>query len=126
MKIKLRNKLSFLHLKYINLVIGVSFFLFLFFFVLKLKNKLSLVYKDFTNYGFLLHLFILLSIAIIFLNNSPKWKIIKTKENSEKYKDAVRKGLVALIIAYLARLDEVFAAFWLIFIFVISQDANWV
>ena len=126
MKTKLRDRLSILHLKYINLVIGLLIFLFVFFFVLKIKNKLGLVYKDFTNCGFLLHLFILLSIAIVFLNNSPKWKIIKTKENSEKYKDGIRKGLIALIIAYLARLDEVFAAFWLVFIFAISQDANWV
>ena len=115
-----------LHLDYINLVIGITFFFVVFFFVLKMKGKLHLVAADFKNFGFILHLFILLAISIIFLNNNKNWKIIKTEERSIRTKDAVRKGLIAFIIAYLARLDEVFAAFWLVFVFVLCQDANWV
>lgn len=79
--------------------------------ILYKKNKLQEIKEDFGNVRFLIPLAgtILFSYAV--LNQKGETKDI------EKMQTATKRALVALIVAYFARIDLVIAPFWLVWVF---------
>ena len=104
----------------INLVIGLVIFFTVFTIFVILNDKLNILIADFTNPIFLTQLSIILIFTIVIFNLK-----LKKKDLEEKLKDGVRKALIALIIAYIAHIDLIFAAFWLVFTVVINEYHVW-
>tara|TARA_B100000674_G_scaffold287355_1_gene237844 strand:+ start:175 stop:498 length:324 start_codon:yes stop_codon:yes gene_type:complete len=71
----------------------------------------KMVINDFTNLNFLIGLLFIVSFCLIILLNKKR-----DEEDYEKIVESVKKGLLALIIAYLSHLDLKFTPFWLVFI----------
>lgn len=87
-------------------IAGAIFFAF---FLLIKRNTLTMVQNDFKNKKFLF-LTAVIAIFSYFSLNSPS-----TTQNEARFKEATKKAITALLIAYLAHLDLVFAPFFLIF-----------
>ncbi len=81
--------------------------------VLRDEDKWKIVKKDFSSISFIGFFLIILALTIIGLNS-----------NNKKIKTSTRHALVAFLIAYLAHLDMVFGAFFLVGIFVYFTDDN--
>ena len=96
--------------KHINTII---FLLLLFYRILKNKNILKTLKKDFDNNEFLIYFIIVISFStFIYIENN----IYKNEKYSKKFY-AIREAIIALIIAYCAKLDLVFIPFFIIYIF---------
>ena len=74
--------------------------------VLYKHNKFKVIYNDIKNIGFSI------SLVIVIIFSVYCWH-----SNNEKLKLSAEKASFGLIIAYLSRLDMVFAAYFIIFIF---------
>lgn len=80
-------------------------------FIFAFKEAHTEIIKDFTNKRFL---FIASGIAVFsywIINDTPDTK------KGKAFKEATRKALAALFIAYLAHLDMIFAPFFLVLVF---------
>ena len=69
------------------------------------------VIRDFTNLNFLIGLLLIICFCLIILLNKKR-----EEEDYEKIVESIKKGILALIIAYLSHLDLKFTPFWLVFI----------
>ena len=85
---------------------------------LKNKNILKTIKKDFNNNEFLIYFIIVISFSVFVY-------IEKNFYENEKYSKkfyAIKEAIIALIIAYCARLDLVFIPFLIIYIFYFYYD----
>ena len=74
-------------------------------------DKGKKIFKLFKNKSWLFNFFIIICFSVYIID------IQKDRNaNSERLKDAVRKGLLALIIAILAHLELTIAPFWIVFL----------
>ena len=71
----------------------------------------NIIIRDFTNLNFLIGLLFIVSFCLIILLNKKR-----EEEDYEKIVESIKKGILALIIAYLSHLDLKFTPFWLVFI----------
>lgn len=93
-------------------------FLLLLFYRSKNKNILKTIKKDFNNNEFLIYFIIVISFSVFVY-------IEKNFYENEKYLKkfyAIKEAIIALIIAYCARLDLVFIPFLIIYIFYFYYD----
>ena len=74
-------------------------------------GTLNMIVRDLTNLKFLIGLLLIVIFCLRILLNKKR-----DEEDYEKIKESVKKGLLALIIAYLSHLDLKFTPFWLVFI----------
>ena len=89
--------------------------------VLYQKNKIQQIKKDFGNKGFLIPLAFTLLFAFVVLNLK-----VDEKDKNQVYKIqiATKRAIVALIVAYFARIDLVIAPFWLVWVFAFWQGGD--
>jgi hypothetical protein len=71
----------------------------------------NIIVTDFTNINFLIGLSFIVFFCLIILLNKKR-----EEEDYEKIVESIKKGIFALIIAYLSHLDFKFTPFWLVFI----------
>jgi hypothetical protein len=76
-------------------------------FIARDENKMKLIKKDFTNTQFLIFFAAIVALSVIGL-----WK------GSPRVRKATQHAFVAFMIAYLAHIDMIFFAFFLVGIFV--------
>ena len=96
--------------KHINTII---FLLLLIHRIIKNKNILKTLKKDFNNNEFLVYFIIVISFStFIYIEKN----IYKNEKYSKKFY-AIKEAIVALIIAYCARLDLIFIPYFIIYIF---------
>jgi len=90
--------------------------------ILYKKNKLQEIKEDFGNVRFLIPLAGTILFSYVVLNQKGETKDI------EKMQTATKRALVALIVAYFARIDLVIAPFWLVWVFSYwtKESAGWV
>lgn len=98
-------------MKYISLISGIFTILCISLIILYQKNDLDILLNDLTNKRFIIWILGIIIYSTYILNNKSN-----TKE-SQKVKSATKKALVALIIAYFAKLDLVIAPFWIVWVF---------
>jgi hypothetical protein len=89
--------------------------------VLYQKNKIQEIKKDFGNKGFLIPLALTLLFAFVVLNLDVGKK---DKDKVVKMQIATKRAVVALIVAYFARIDLVIAPFWLVWVFAFWQGGD--
>ena len=71
----------------------------------------NIIIRDFTNLNFLIGLLLIICFCCIVLLHKRK-----DDHDYEKIVESIKKGILALIIAYLSHLDLKFTPFWLVFI----------
>ena len=71
----------------------------------------NIIIRDFTNLNFLIGLSLIICFCCIGLLHKRK-----DDHDYEKIVESIKKGIMALIIAYLSHLDLKFTPFWLVFI----------
>ena len=74
-------------------------------------NTFKIVRDDFTNFNFLIGLLLIVCFCLIIILNKKR-----EEEDYKKIIESLKKGVLALIIAYLSHLDLKFTPFWLVFI----------
>lgn len=95
-----------INIPYIYQIIGLLFSIIF----LTQHNTSTKIITDFTNKRFLLYIIGISLFSYYILHNSPNIK------RGKDLKEAIRKALAALFIAYLAHLELIFAPFFLVFI----------
>lgn len=90
---------------------------------LYINKKLSLRELGLDNKYFIFLLFIIIVFSIYVLADK---QVLNDKSQNERLQNSVRKALVALIIAYFAKLDMVISPFFLVLIFSYFSDKEWV
>ena len=94
--------------------IGIVIFILLTIRAIVLLNKTSELYKFFTNtktIGQLCLIVVWCYLIYRFVNTHPK-----DKKHSAKLQEATKKAILALLIAFFARIDLVIAPFWLVWL----------
>ena len=94
--------------------IGIAIFILLTIRAIVSLNKTSELYKFFTNtktVGQLCIIIVWCYLIYRFVKTHPK-----DKNHSAKLKEATKKAMVALLIAFFARIDLVIAPFWLVWL----------
>lgn len=82
-----------------------------FFLMMRKEGVIPMVLKDFKNKKFLFHVTIISIFSVVVLRGSSD------TEKDKHLKDATKKALVALLIAYFAHLEMVFAPFFIVLVF---------
>jgi uncharacterized membrane-anchored protein len=92
-------------------------------FSLYVNKKLSIKGLGLDNKYFVFWLVIIIAFSIYVLASK---QVLDDKSQNNRLQNSVRKALVALIIAYFAKLDMVIAPFFLVLIFSYFSDKDWV
>lgn len=71
----------------------------------------NIIIRDFTNLNFLIGLLLIVCFCLIIIINKKR-----EEQDYKKIVESLKKGVLALIIAYLSHLDLKFTPFWLVFI----------
>jgi hypothetical protein len=80
------------------------------------ENKHKEISKLFKNTSWLVNLIIVIGFSVYMVNTAGN------DEEGQKIKDAVKKGILAFIIAILAHLELTIAPFWIVFTLAVSFD----
>lgn len=80
------------------------------------EGKKTEIIKDFTNPKFLILCSGITLFSIWIFNQKNDTDKPDNTQTIKKFKEATRKALAALIIAYLAHLDMIFAPFFIVFV----------
>ncbi len=80
------------------------------------ENKHKQILKLFQNASWVVNLVIVIGFSIYMINTAGN------DEEGRKIKDAVKKGILAFIIAMLAHLELTIAPFWIVFTLAVSFD----
>lgn len=93
---------------YLNIVIIIAAVCFTIFIGMQ-KDSMKIISRDFMNKSFLIYVGCITVFSYIVFSTKSK------TDNDKRFKEALRKGLAALIVAYLAHLDMIFAPFFVVF-----------
>ena len=80
------------------------------------QGKLKLLKKLFTNASWVINL------AIVIIFSSYMIHTSGNDLNGKRIKDAIKKGILALIVAIIAQLDLTIAPFWIVFTLAVSFE----
>lgn len=80
------------------------------------QGKLKLLKKLFNNTSWIINLAIVIIFSIYMINTSGD------DLNGKRIKDAIKKGILSLIVAIIAQLDLTIAPFWIVFTLAVSFE----
>jgi len=87
-----------------------------------ITGKLNVQSLHLNNHIFVTWILICITMTVYVLY---KKQVLPNENDNERLKESVRKAFIALIIAFFARLDQVIAPFFLVFVFSYFSQVDW-